>query len=125
MSTTSVITSHHLSDHHIIMCDLTVGRRKTAAQVRLARNIKAIDRVDFGNRLLHSSILTNPAVTADGFLVQIQTETTVILDTVAPLRRARLHGITPDRKLSSEAVSAKKTRRHLERKWKKSGLEAD
>ena len=51
----------------------------------MARNNKAIDRADFERRLLNSPIFTNPAVTTEEFLSQIEREVTVILDVVAPL----------------------------------------
>ena len=49
----------------------------------------------------------------------------IILDVVSPRCPARYHGITSDRKLSSEAVAAKKMRRHQERRWKKSQSDMD
>ena len=119
------MTSHHLSDHRLIICDLNIGRHKTATPICMARNIKAIGSADFECRLLNSQIFANPAVTTEEFLTQIEREVTVILDVVAPLCRARHHDITSDRKLSSEAVAAKKTKRHLERKWKKSQSDVD
>ena len=91
----------------------------------MVHNIKAIDRADIECQLLNSPIFTDPAFTIEEFLSLIERKVTVILDVVVPLRSARHHSIMSDRKLSSEAVAAKKMRRHLERKWKKSQSDAD
>ena len=68
VSTTSIVTSHHLSDYRLIICDLNIGRHKMATLICMARNIKSIDRTDFERRLLHSLTFTNPAVTTVEFL---------------------------------------------------------
>ena len=49
----------------------------------------------------------------------------IIIIIIIILRRGRYHGITSNRKLSSEVVAEKETRRHLESRWKKSQSDAD
>ena len=63
----SVVVSHQLSDHHLVVCDLKLGREKEPPPTRLARNIKAVNRAEFVRLLRASSLFTNPATTADGF----------------------------------------------------------
>ena len=91
--TTSIVTSHHLSHHRLVICDLNFDRHKRTTQICMVQNIKAIDRADIERRMLHSSIFTDPAVTTEEFLSQIERKVTVVLDVVAPLCRARYHGI--------------------------------
>ena len=66
---------------------------------RLALNIKAVDRAAFVRRL-HASLL--------GFAEQLETLTTDLLDSVAPIRTVRCHNPLPTRPLSSEAEVTKR-----------------
>ena len=65
--TASVVTSHHLSDHSFVICDMRLECIKIVAPTRSARNIKAIDKVDFVHRLRESSLFTDRAITVDAF----------------------------------------------------------
>ena len=124
VSTASVVTSHHLSDHSLVICDIRLNRIKIVAPNRSARNIKAIDKVDFARRLRESSLFIDPTITVNAFTVQMERVTTELLDAVAPLRAVH-HKFTPARQLSPEAVAAKRNRRVKERQWKYSKLETD
>jgi len=73
-----------------------------------------------------SRLFTDPADTSDGYLGQLESTVTMILDELAPMR----HGTRPGGRkgakwLEPEAVAAKQLRRRLERRWKKSGHESD
>jgi len=65
-----------------------------------------------------------PLDDVDGFNQQLEQSVTDILDILAPLKTKR-RGKADCRRLSDAAVTAKHTRRQLERRWKRSGSEAD
>ena len=122
----SVESSHHLSDHNLVISVLNLVRCKPAAVSYSYRNIRAIDTAEFEKRLRASSLFSDPAGTPDEYLGQLKMVVTDILDTMAPLR----HGTRPGgrrtaRWLDPEAVAAKRRRRGLERRWKRSGDEQD
>src|SRR6218665_1842396 len=76
--------------------------------------------------LIDSELFTAPANNANDFAEQIKTAVSMTLDKLAPIQtcnRRPSKNIT--RWLSPEASQAKKERRRLERKWKRSGLEED
>ena len=126
VSNVDVISSHGLSDHRVVICDLFVRRVKAPAVHYTYRNIKAIDASDFERRLRVSSIVINPPDTPDEFVAEMNSCITHILDEIAPLRRGtRPNGRKAARWLSPEAVATKRQRRRLERRWKKTGWEAD
>jgi len=126
VSNVVVQSSHGASDHDLVVCDLSVWRHKLTAVNYSYRNIRGIDLADFEKRLRSSRLFTDPADTPDGYLGQLESTVTMILDELAPMR----HGTRPcGRKgakwLEPEAVAAKQLRRRLERRWKKSGHESD
>jgi Reverse transcriptase (RNA-dependent DNA polymerase)/Endonuclease-reverse transcriptase len=126
VSNVAIRSSHGLSDHDVVVCDLSVRRYKPAAISYSYRNIRNVDPVDFERRLRSSRLFTAPDDSPDGFLCQIELTVTTILDEVAPLRRGtRAGGVRATRWLDADAVAAKKQRRRLERRWKKFGHEID
>ena len=67
-----------------------------------------------------------PLDDVDGFTRQLEQSVTDILDVLAPLKTCtKRRGKSDCRWLSDAAVTAKQTRRQLERRWKRSGFEAD
>ena len=88
------------------------------------RNWKKLDLNVFRQRVLASSVVTNPASTADSFASQLEADITDILDDLAPVcTSTKRRGKADARWLSAEAVAAKQERRRLERRWKASKLE--
>ena len=75
---------------------------------------------------MSSSLFSNPHPTVDGYVDQMETEITSVLDKLAPLKTGRRSGPKRARNwLSPEAIEAKKQRRRLERRWKASNAEPD
>ena len=56
----SFVTSHHLSDQSLVICDLKLGLTKIVAPTRMARKIMAIDRADFVRRLRAFVVVHRP-----------------------------------------------------------------
>ena len=126
VSNINVCNSHGMSDHALITCNLNVKRHKEQAVAYTYRDIKNVDIVDFNSRLRSSPLFSNPATAPDEYVAQLKSTVTAILDQVAPTRRGqRPGGRQGARWLSADAVAAKRNRRRLERRWKKSGSERD
>ena len=126
VSTTSVVSSHEISDHDLTLTNLNTKRLKSPQRTYQYRNIKDIDLKSFQHNILTSSLLTDPNPTVDGYANQMETVITSALDRVAPLKTGHRSGPRKAKSwLSPEAVEAKKRRRRLERRWKASSAEPD
>jgi len=105
---------------------LSVRRFKPAAVRYSYRNIKGIDMTAFEERLLASRIVTDPPASPDEFVDLLDHVVADILDELAPVRHGnRPFGRKSARWLSEEAISAKRLRRRLERRWKSTGADVD
>ena len=82
----AVLSSHGMSDHRLVTCDLSVLRHKPDAVSYEYRDIKKINTVDFERRLHSSRLFPNPADTPDEYLNQLESAVTGILDEMAPIR---------------------------------------
>ena len=128
VSNVSVHTSHGLSDHSIVTFECSVRRQKVVEPSRSSsfRNIKNMNPADFESRLWESDIITSPPKTPDEYVDRLESTVVEILDELAPLRYVKKsQGKNSSRWLSSEAVTAKRLRRKLERRWKSTGAEID
>ena len=126
VSTTSVVSSHEISDHDIALANLTTKRFKPPQRSYQYRDIKNINLDLFKQNILSSSLFSNPHPTIDGYADQMETEITSVLDKLAPLKTGRRSGPRRARNwLSPEAIEAKKQRHRLERRWKASNAEPD
>ena len=112
---TMVVILHHLSDHHLMVCDLKLGEKKTPTPNYLARNIKVVDRYAF-IRLLR---LSDPAATVDGLADQIEKATTDLLNSVAPA--AWFTAITP--RLHVYCLQRQKWQSGMDKRWSVDGIE--
>jgi len=120
------IYTHHLSDHDIVIYNISVRRVKSAAVNFEYRNIKNIDTVDFEQRLWWSQLFLNSADTPDAYLDQLELAMTSILNDIAPIwGSTRAGGRKAARWLDPDAVGIKQLRRRLERRWKKYDNESD
>ena len=84
---------HDLSDHNLVVGDLSMQRYKQVAISYVYRNLKKknMGTVDFEQRLRSSQLLIDPVDTPDKYLNQLESTVTAILDEVAPIR----HGTRP------------------------------
>ena len=125
VSTTSVVSSHKISDHDIALANLTT-KRFNPPEIISVLGYKNIDLDLFYQNILSSSLLSNLHPTVDGYADQMKTEITSVLDKLASLKTGRRSGPRRARNwLSPEVIEAKKQRRRLERRWKASNAEPD
>lgn len=80
VSNVQVVSSHGLSDHDVVIFELSVRRFKAPAVRYSYRNIKQVVAADFNNRLLASKIVADPPDTPDEFVAQLESIVTGILD---------------------------------------------
>ena len=96
------------------------------ATVYKYREIRSVDPAEFERRLRRSVLFTSPERSTDAFETQLRSVVTQLLDEMAPLRTSRKRKSKPiTRWLSRDAITAKRTRRKLERRWARSKLESD
>ena len=121
----SIVSSHHISDHSLIKALLHVSKPSASAIHRQYRQLHKIDFNLFDNALYTSQLINDPADTVDDYVRQINTVVINELDKVAPLKTVKriLKQLPCDAFLSTEARVAKRQRRRLERLWIRTGSE--
>lgn len=126
VSAVGVHSSYGLSDHSMVVCELSVRRQKLSPVRYSYRNIRNIDAAEFESRLRAADIITKSPSTPDEFVDRLESMVVAILDELAPVRHgSRPQGRKSARWLSEEAIAAKRLRRRLERRWKSTGAEGD
>ena len=126
ISNIAVRSSHLLSDHRLVVCDLSEHRFKASAVSYSFRRISEINIAEFHKRLHTHELFTDPADTPDEYLGQLELAVKTVLDELALICHGkRAGGRKGARWLEPQAVEAKKLRRRLERCWKKYGSELD
>ena len=108
------------------MSDVSIGCPKPQLQRFSYRDFRAVDPEVFATHLQMTDVYMNQADDVDKFYRQIESSVTSVLDALAPLRnRTKRRCKRSSRLLSAKAVTAKRTRRQLERRWKRTGAESD
>ena len=128
VSQVAVYSTHEVSDHDLVTWSLatcTLPPRKIITYYH--RNLKNIDTDLFQEDIRKSVLFTDPADTVDGFADQLESTVGDILERHCPLRRRTKFAAArrDSRWLNDEAITAKRERRRLERKWKATKSESD
>ena len=74
VTTTSVVSSHEISDHDLTCTNLNTKRYKSPQRTYHYRNIKSIDLELFEQTILSSSLFSIPDPTVDDFAIQMETD---------------------------------------------------
>ena len=115
-----------ISDHRLLTAKLRMRRVTRSATSYSFRKIKIIILTYFEAALYHFELFTSPATSVDAFADQLVSIVTRELNVVALLQtKNKRRSKTITKWLSPEAIAAKRKRRRLERRWKRSGLEPD
>ena len=126
VSDVRVATSHFMSDHAFVTCQVSCRRVKLPPTSYQYRELKQLDMDSFQHRLKNSSLFASSSTTTDEYLDEMERVIGDTLDDLAPLRTATRPGEKGSaRWLSPEAVEAKRFRRRLERQWKRTEKESD
>ena len=128
VSQVAVHSSHEVSDHDLVTWSLATRMlppRKIITYYH--RNLKNIDTDLFQGDIRKSALFTDPADSVDGFADQLESTVGDILERHCPLRRRTKFAAArrDSRWLNDEAITAKRERRRLERKWKATKNESD
>ena len=114
------------SDHHLLTTVISTQLPQPELIHFAFRSVRSVDPVEFSARFRRSDVYLQPLDDVDGFTRQLEQSVTDILDVLAPLKTCtKRRGKADCRWLSDTVVTAKQTRRQLERRWKRSGFEAD
>ena len=114
-----------LSDHCLVTANIATRCPKPTVPYSW-RNLRRVNPDLFEEALRRSELFTCPADTTDEFVDQLVRVTTRELDKLAPLRYGHRRPPKPITKwLSVEAIAAKRERRRLERKWRRTMSEED
>lgn len=115
-----------LSDHSAIHCKLHLRKPKAVKRVIQFRKIKAIDSTTFSSDIEKSELSSSDAsLTAETLLHKYNVVMGELLDRHAPQRSCVIidHPAIPW--YNQEIADAKRKRRQLERKWRRTGLSVD
>src|SRR5664279_4697701 len=124
----AVRATHDVSDHDLVTWSLSFDERLPCpVRSYRFRNLKKINLEQFKSDVRGSELFSAPALTADEFADQLNETVTNILNAHCPLQMRRTFASKrrENRWLSPEAVSGKRNRRRLERKWRSSRNEVD
>jgi len=118
-----------ISDHCLLSAVLAVRLPKSAVKYSW-RNIRNINVSSFDDDLRKSVIFVQPATNVDGYVDQLDSVLSKLLDKYAPVRSLHIVVMCThltkkiNRWLSDEAVTAKRLRRRLEL-WRSTGSDSD
>lgn len=105
---------------------MNVGADKPVVRSFRYRNFAKLNFDLFGHELLASDVCTNPKSTANEFALQLRDEVTRILDKLAPSKLVtRRFSKRTAGWLSKEAVDSRRSRRTLERRYRRTHLDED
>ena len=113
-----------LSDHRLVTSFLPATKMKPRTVSYSFRDLKNMNFDSFRSMMMESTLFSNPETTTDSFAEQFRTVVGAVLDSVAPLQtKFKQRGPKSNRWLTPEAVKAKRHRRHLDKRWRRSGDE--
>jgi len=123
LSGANVDDANQISDHLLVTARLVVHNPKPPIAVKW-RRLRDVDLTSFEASLRRSELFARLADGTDEFAAQLVRVDTDELDNVAPVRSgSRRPPKTITKWLSAEAVSAKRKRRRMERRWQRTRKE--
>ncbi len=113
-----------LSDHHIIDCNLSLSKVDNVKEIRFIRNLRNVDRESLNQDLSanFNQILSEPA-DVDKLTALYNDSITDCLDTHAPITKRSCSARIRQPWFNSDIQEARRERRRLERRWRKSKSE--
>ena len=114
-----------MTSHSTVLFKLNWTKPHRPAVTQSCRKIKEIDLNKFRSDLQSSILLQHPTENVHDLAFQYQSTLLAILDDHAPIVSMRVVQRPCQPWFCCEIAEAKKSRRRLERKWRRTGLEAD
>lgn len=116
-----------ISDHYLITASICATRPALpVSTVRSIRNYKRLNCDAFEREFIQSTIFTAPADNANDYAKQLCSVLTDILDRLVPIQTVK-NNLKQHRLnwLSAEALQSRRLRRKLEKKYRRTALQAD
>lgn len=111
-----------LSDHLAVHCKLRLNKPQLERTEIQYRKLKLIDMVNFNEELKKSDLILKEHTALPDLINKYEETLKVLLDTHAPMKR-RIITLRPSASWYNESINeAKRKRRRLERRWRKSRL---
>ena len=114
-----------ISDHKVIVCSLHVGKPPAVRKLVSVRNYKLINVDNLCKDLLESHDLQSLPDDVESAALQYDSTLRTIIDKHAPVKSKAITIRSEAVWYTEEIHEARRIRRKLERKWRKSGLEVD
>ena len=114
-----------ISDHKAIVCSLHVGKPPAVRKLVSVRNYKLINVDNLCKDLLESHDLQSLPDDVESAALQYDSTLRTIIDKHAPVKSKAITIRSEAVWYTEEIHEARRIRRKLERKWRKSGLEVD
>ena len=122
----SIFRSDGLSDHLTVIAELQSDLHRHTAKKQLTyRRINQIDINHFKTDIVISQLITIPKLSADSLYKQFHDTLSSILNTHAPLKTKPVSPKQPNPWITPAIQAAERTRRYLERVWRKSRFPSD
>ena len=115
----------NISDHSAVMCDVSIRKPQFRKEVIFYRKLRSLDMESFLSDVADCPLVIDPSSDLDHLVQQYDTLLRSIMDKYAPVKR-RVVTIRPAAPWYTNEVSVEKSkRRRLERKWRRTRLQAD
>ena len=104
---------------------LSIAKARPPKVKKQYRKIRGVDSIEFRNDVIASTVFSSPACNVNDLCDQYDSELSKVVDVYAPLK-TRFVISCPSALWYSEEIAAEKCKhRKLEKRWPKSGTEAD
>ena len=112
--------------HLTVIAELQSDLHRQSAKKHITyRRINQIDINNFKTDIVESQLITNPKLSADSLYKQFHDTLSSILNTHAPLKTKSVSPKPPNPWITPAIQAAKRTRRYLQRGWRKSSFLSD
>ncbi len=112
------------SDHNS-RCKLNVNKPEYTKNIVTYRKLKAINHEDFACDIMNSDLITKPHSDLPALIDQYNSTLSTVLDKHAPLKTRSFTQRPNNPWYNDEIAEAKRKRKRLERKWRKTKLQID
>jgi hypothetical protein len=113
------VTNVAFSDHRLISFSVDLPKPPVLVTTYSYRNLRSINSYEFTDLLKKSPIVTNPPVSVDDYVTQLDSDILRVLDQIAPMqsKTKRVSPRTTPAWMNPEVRDAKCTARRLERRY--------
>ena len=118
-------SDYHISDHWSVICQLNLDKPRITKKTVTFRRIKDIDLCALSDEISSSDLCTNTPDTLSDLVICYNSTLASSLDQHAPLITKTIPARPFVPWFNDDIKEARKQRRKAERRWRRTGLEAD